>query len=296
MIPGVDVSNWQGPPGDWRGIAEPYDWAAVKFTEFYPDGSRYLNPVAGADWEFLREQKKGRIGFLFAHPAASTAETVAYFTAAIRGAGITDADAVMVDLEQTDGRNPAQVSVWARIVLRALQAEFQRLPLLYTYLSFGQTGNCTGLAPWPLYISEPDSPPGRPTLPAPWRTWAIHQTSITSPIDRDVANYPDLAAMTRALGKTTPAAADLLEDPMLLNRSAGAVTPIALPATCKRVRFFTAEGSAALTWQLVADPVNHLTLSLNGGSKVIDIPDDKHAVCVTRLDGGSNDVSFALET
>jgi len=38
-------------------------------------------------------------------------------------------------------------------------------------------------------------------VPRPWRHWAIHQYDISGPIDRDVANYPSLAAMRRALGK-----------------------------------------------------------------------------------------------
>ena len=198
-LPGIDVASFAGPPASWRPLAASISWAAVKFSELGADGSPYIDPDAVPDWQFLREQGKGRIGYLFGHPASSPSETVALFVSAIRGAGLEPGDGVCVDLEVTDGRNAAQVSIWAKSVLRQLQGLLGRVPLLYTYRDFAAAGNCSGLQPWPLWISDPSSPAGHPVVPAPWTTWAVHQFAITG-TDRDVASFATLADMSASLG------------------------------------------------------------------------------------------------
>ena len=211
MLAGVDASSFQGMPTQWRAAAGDIDFAAVKLTEVMPDGSRYTDPDAAADWEFLKAAGKGRIAYLFGHPASSANDTAMFFVSVLNQIGLDDGDAVALDFETTDSRNPAQCSVWARMVLRQLESALQRKPLVYSYLAFAQAGNCSGLGSYPLWISDPDSPPGQPRVPAPWTGWALHQTGITSPIDHDVAAFASLDAMRAALGKKgvpVPAAAN----------------------------------------------------------------------------------------
>jgi len=86
-----------------------------------------------------------------------------------------------------------------------LHDAYGRPPLLYTYRSFATAGNCAGLAGYPLWISDPDHPAGHPQVPAPWKTWALHQYGISGAIDRDFAAFPSLAAMRAALGRPAPA-------------------------------------------------------------------------------------------
>lgn len=93
-----------------------------------------------------------------------------------------------------------------------------------------------------------------------------------------------------------PAPATLLEDPMLLNRGAGAITPVALPSSCTKVRFFTAVGVASIEWQLVGEVAHPLAVSWASGSQVVDIAAGKNGIRVTRVDAGVNDVSVALES
>lgn len=199
-LPGIDVASFQGPPGSWRSLAPSISWAAVKFTELSPDGSRYTDPDAAADWEFLRQQGKGRIAYLFARPGSSPAETVQLFASVVAEAGLERGDGICLDHETTDGRNPAQVTVWAKSVLRQLQGQLGRVPLVYTFRDFAAAGNCSGLQGYPLWISDPSSPAGRPAVPAPWKAWAIHQFAITGAVDRDVASFATLDAMARGLG------------------------------------------------------------------------------------------------
>jgi hypothetical protein len=47
-------------------------------------------------------------------------------------------------------------------------------------------------------------PAGHPRVPTPWSAWAIHQFSISGPVDRDLAAWTDLAAMSAALGEQVP--------------------------------------------------------------------------------------------
>jgi lysozyme len=201
LLHGVDVASFQGPPSAWRKEAGHISWAAVKLTELQPNGFRYVNPDAAADWHYLAQHHLGRVAYLFGHPSTSVAHTVDHFITELRKLGLRDADGVMLDLEVTDGRMPGQVDAWAAEVLASLARHLHRRPLLYTFLSFAQEGNTAKLGAYPLWIADPSSPPGHPRVPKPWRHWAIHQYDISGAIDRDVANYPSLAAMRRAIGK-----------------------------------------------------------------------------------------------
>lgn len=201
MLTGIDLSSWQGAPGQWKAEAGAFDFAAVKATELAVDGSRYTDPDVVTDWQFLKVSNKGRIAYLYAHPGSSPADTVSFFCSVLGNLGLDDADAVAIDLETTDSRNPAQTSTWAKMVARGLQSALERPPVIYTDISFAQAGNCSGLGVYPLWIADPTSPAGKPRVPGPWTTWAIQQTSITPPLDRDVAAFASLAQFSAALGK-----------------------------------------------------------------------------------------------
>lgn len=200
-LPGVDVSSFQGRPASWMPAAGNISWAAVKITELQPSGVRYVNPDAAADWAALKAAGKGRVAYLFGHPATDPTATAGLFTSAMRSLGLDDADAVCLDHEVSDARSPSSVAGWGREVLGRLRTTFDRPPLLYTFLSFAEAGNCAGMGAYPLWIADPSSPPGRPRVPAPWSKWAIHQHSISGSIDRDLASHSTLAAMQAELGK-----------------------------------------------------------------------------------------------
>jgi GH25 family lysozyme M1 (1,4-beta-N-acetylmuramidase) len=204
MLPGVDVSSFQGEPAAWRDAAGKIQWAAVKLTELQPNGTRYLNPDAAADWAFLRQQGKGRIAYLYGHAPVSAADTVSFFLSELAKLGLTNADGVAVDLEVTDGLGPAAVDRWGLDVLGLLGKALDRVPLFYSFPSFITAGNCASLGGYPLWLSNPSAAAGHPQVPAPWKSCAIQQTGITGAIDRDVAFYPDLAAMQAAIGKRNP--------------------------------------------------------------------------------------------
>jgi GH25 family lysozyme M1 (1,4-beta-N-acetylmuramidase) len=198
---GVDVSSFQGPPGTWSKEAGKITWAAVKVTELEPGGTHYANPDAKSDWAFLARKKHGRVAYMFGHPSTNAASSVNFFVSELKKIGLRDSDAIALDLEVTDGRTPHEVSAWAVAVMADLAGKLKRRPVLYTFLSFAEEGNCHGLGKYPLWIADPSSKAGKPHVPKPWNTWTIHQYDITGPIDRDVANYRTQAAMAAALGK-----------------------------------------------------------------------------------------------
>lgn len=209
-LPGVDVSSFQGLPASWQKNAGSIQWAAVKLTELQPAGLQYVNPDAARDWEYLHNQHHGRVAYLFGHPAASAADSVALFAAELSKLGIADADGVALDLEVSDGLAAPKVAAWAQDVLTLLEHGLGRLPLVYTFRNFAAAGNCAGLGGYPLWISDPDHTAGQPQVPAPWTKAAIHQYATTGAIDRDVALYGTLAEMQTALGRRTPPAPEVV--------------------------------------------------------------------------------------
>lgn len=204
MLPGADVSVWQGPPVDWREQAGRISWAAVKFTEVQWENGQLvasLNPDAAADWQYLKDSGKGRIAYLYGHPDTPAAATAQMFAAAVTDHGLDDGDGIALDLEITGGKTAAEVATWSDDVAALLQRDLGRLPLIYTFIAFALAGNCSGLGRYPLWIADPSSPAGHPRVPPPWATWTVHQFSWT-PLDRDVARFQNVAAMQSALGKT----------------------------------------------------------------------------------------------
>ena len=161
-IKGVDLASFQGVPGQWVNDpgAKGIEWAAVKFTEVSPNGAVFVNPDAKADWDYLWEHKIGRVAYLFAHPGASVAATVAAFKDMLDKLGLEDGDGIAVDLEVTDGMSPAAVASWAREVLAELAGLYGRRPIVYTFISFAQNGNCEGLDAYFLWIANPSRPAG----------------------------------------------------------------------------------------------------------------------------------------
>jgi hypothetical protein len=206
-VNGVDVSSFQGEPATWAKNAGSIQWAAVKITELQPPGSApvpYENPDAAADWAYLKQHKLVRVAYMFGHPSVNAAASVSFFAERLNALGVEDGDAVALDHEVTDGVGAAAVSAWAVDVLKGLRATFDRTPLIYTFLSFATEGNCAGLGSFPLWMSDPSSPAGHPRVPAPWKTWALHQYATSGNIDRDVSSYATPAAMQAALGKGGP--------------------------------------------------------------------------------------------
>jgi lysozyme len=261
---GVDVASFQGPPGQWRAVAGKISFAAVKITELKPDGTRYVNPDAAADLEWLRSKGHLRVFYLFAHPATSAAETVSFFAQMCRTLKINEgSDAIAIDIETTDGLAPAQVAAWAREVLSGLEANLHRTPLCYSFITFITDGNLAGCERYPLWESAPSWPPGKPPVPRPWKLWAIHQYDTSEPIDRDLAAYRSKAQMAAALGKHAAAKApSVLPHTHPVIRAAVAVKAAVVKEPVMTAASASTALAAAIAWLAV-----HLGLHWSGDQK-----------------------------
>lgn len=297
-LPGVDLASFQGEPGQWRGLTGGIAWAGVKFTEYSASGL-YTNPDALADWMALKAAGQGRLAYLFGHPSSSASRSVSEFLAMLRPV-LADTDAVALDLETSDGLPPGRVASWGCEVLAALRGELGRRPVLYTDISFALAGNCAGMAGYPLWISDPSSPAGKPRVPLPWTGWTIHQHVITSPIDRDVAAYPTLAAMRAALGKAAPkpppapVQIPAPEDTML-NRGKNAVTPIVLAPGDKTLYLLgSTPGAEVIVHFGGQSPETAKELYFKDGSEAFPVPTGCSGAEVTRVDAGPNDVGWRV--
>lgn len=195
MISGADGSNVNGTL-DWAALTAQHNlsFAAFKATE----GRGFRDPLFPAAWKAIGAAGLVRLAYHFAHPMTDAQAQADAFLAYVRASGLTDADLLVLDLEDTDGRPAADVAAWARDWCAAVHQAAGRAPVVYTFVSFAQAGNCAGLGGYPLWIADPSSRAGHPRVPAPWKTWALHQYD-QAVLDLDVANYPDKAAMLAAL-------------------------------------------------------------------------------------------------
>lgn len=295
MIRGADASAFQGAPAHWTPEAGSISWAAIKATELGVSGSRYVSPDLAADAAYLKAHGLGRIFYAFGHPASLPSETVGLLSSALASVGLEDGDGIALDLETSDGLSVAHVASWARATTALMRHLFDRPVILYSDLAFFQAGNTAGCDSCLLWVADISRPAGQPRIPAPWKTWLAHQYSWV-PLDRDVANVESLAAFRAAVGKAAPARPQTPPEDtaMLLNKGAGAVTPVSLPAEANSVRLYCAVGEARISWNLVAEPVHEMTLT-PASSEVISLPAGKHALKIVRLDGDSNDVAIVAQ-
>jgi lysozyme len=294
VIHGCDVSAFQGAPDHWSPEAGAISFAGVKATELGVTGSRYISPDLAADAAYLKAKGLGRIFYTFGHPHTLPSATVALLAEAVHPF-LEDGDGLALDLEVNDGLSPAEVASWARLTTAAMREVFGRPAIIYSDLGFFQAGNAAGCSECPLWIADISRPAGQPRIPAPWKTYLLHQFSWV-PLDRDVANVSSLAELRAAVGKAAPPKPRLAPEDtaMLLTRGAGAITPFPVPEPATKVRLYAAEGTAEVRWNLAGEPVHDLKLS-QASSEVITLPAGKHAVRFVRVDGGGNDVAAVAE-
>ncbi|MFF5212108.1 glycoside hydrolase family 25 protein [Streptosporangium sp. NPDC000396] len=182
MLHGIDVSNWQGAV-DWdRHARNGVAFAFAKATE----GGRFTDRWFGRNWTGMRENWMVCGAYHFARPTGDPEAQANHFLQVVgQAGGLRRGDLLALDLETSDRMPPHKVARFARRWCQVVTAQAEVRPVVYTYLTFAQKGNCDGLEGYPLWISAPDHPTGRPDVPGPWRRWTIHQHS-TRPLDRNV--------------------------------------------------------------------------------------------------------------
>jgi lysozyme len=175
---GIDVSNNNGifNWADWKGKIQ---FAGMKATE----GLTFKDDQFPRNWEYAKKYKLYRLAYHYGHPNLDPADQAKYFTDTVRAQGLQDHDNFYLDLEETDGMAPVDVSFWAWTFC----TEMNRLNpghriLVYTNRGFALEGNCAKLGGWGLWLADWNP---APVVPPPWRYWRFWQNTGTG-LDEDV--------------------------------------------------------------------------------------------------------------
>jgi GH25 family lysozyme M1 (1,4-beta-N-acetylmuramidase) len=155
----------------------------VKATE----GITFLDQEFPRNWEQMKAINIRRFAYHFARPTLDHHSPVAQaqmFTKVVRAQGLDPHDHFVLDLEETGGMAPLQVSFWAWTFRQEI---FRLNPghrcLVYTYPAFADEGNCSMLGQANLWLAEYNVP--APRMPVgPWHHTAFWQTGGTG-LDRD---------------------------------------------------------------------------------------------------------------
>ena len=106
MIPGIDVSVYQGLV-IWHKVKEAgYEWAGIKATE----ALNFHDPRFPRNWTHSKEHSLQRIAYHFFHGDISGQRQADFFHAAVHDAGgFGVGDCAMVDLEETNGQDTGTI-------------------------------------------------------------------------------------------------------------------------------------------------------------------------------------------
>lgn len=299
---GVDVSNFQ-PSFDWQAERGRISFAFIKATE----GTTFTDPDFATNWRQAKAVGLVRGAYHFANPKNPAADEVSSFLSVVRAQGLRRGDLLALDLEVTDGLPPSQVAGYAQAWCAGVARATGHTPVVYTFLSFAQQGNCAGLGRYPLWIAEPSAPPGRPSVPGPWTTWAFHQygTTLVGSNTVDVDVFHGDAAALRAFAGPSPIPQEDDVQSGILSNGASAVTAISIPeGSARTIGFGCDNGVQGLAparlrvaiwdgaWQ-VHDPV---VVDGAKGQAVLTFakPGSTSVISVQRLDAGEVSVGYQV--
>lgn len=167
MKKGIDVSHHQGTV-DWHRVrGDGIEFVFLKATE----GRSSKDPNFQANLNGAKNAGLAVGAYHFARPSANTFEQEAlHFLAVVEN---SDLDFVALDYE--DEHVTGSKAEWAYSWLQIVEKKFDRLPYLYTYIPYWQAHGSKDpkFAKYPLWVAA--YRPTAPTLPAPWKEWAIWQ-------------------------------------------------------------------------------------------------------------------------
>jgi len=160
MIPGVDVSDWQGSI-DWGSVAAAgYQFAITKATE----GTGFTARRFQRNWNGIKAAGMARGAYHFAQPDLNAPAAEADFFVQQVGE-LETGDLLTLDLEAGSGF----LADWALEWLNRVTERVGFRPLLYSSVGFLDAHGCTGnaqLAEFGLWLAS-----WRSTIPPPPSAW-----------------------------------------------------------------------------------------------------------------------------
>jgi lysozyme len=205
-IPGIDVSHYQAVI-DWDTVTGGGErFAFAKASE----GAKVQDQYFADNWLGMKTSGLLRGAYHFYHPNSDPGDQAQNFLQCLEKAngGVATLAAgdlpVALDIEVTDGLDPATLLAGAAQWLATIQAATGKQPLVYTYVSFWQTtlGNPPDLSNYPLWVSHPNV--AAPTVPGGWTNWIFWQfgqqplpgvPSLVTDLDAFNGAYADLQSL-----------------------------------------------------------------------------------------------------
>jgi len=138
---------------------------------------RYTDPKFGANWDGMREVGLVRSAYHFGRPADSAVDQARYFVHVVNAKGGVHNSSTMplvLDLEQADGKSPAEVWAWVQAFMGELEKLTGKPGNIYVgyYFWTGQTGNPSKNLGADLWVAAYTP---APKVPAAWKDWTFWQ-------------------------------------------------------------------------------------------------------------------------
>lgn len=168
-VRGLDVSNYQGRI-NWDSVkSSGAAFAFAKATE----GTTFTDPWFATNWPAMKRVGLFRGAYHFGHPGSDAVAQARRFINVVRP---THGDLQLVlDLEVTDGKSPAQVWAWTQAFIAEVRRQTGRPGIIYTgyYFWRDQVGNPANNLNCPLWVAAYGV--SAPRVPRAWTTWSFWQ-------------------------------------------------------------------------------------------------------------------------
>lgn len=183
---GIDISNWQGTVDFYEVKNSGVEIVYIEATE----GNYFINSYLQQDYEGVKASNL-KVGFYhFFNPGSnpSPVEQAQYFVNAIQG--LRSECKLVLDLEQTGGLGPDELSSQAIEFLEEVKRLTGLGVAVYTYVNFANNNinNSSGLSNYPLWIAEygVSSPEGNPIWGSSYAGWQYSDSGNISGINGNV--------------------------------------------------------------------------------------------------------------
>jgi hypothetical protein len=215
--------------------------------------------------------------------------------------GLETTDMLWLDNE-TAGSSPAAVAACARAFMARLVALRPHNPRgVYSYWNFILSGNCAGLASYPLWLAIFQS--ATPGAPPPWRAWKFWQSSAASTHDNDV--FAGTAAELSTWISSFQPNVEVDVQSGQLNTGANAVTVITVPpGSGTKIAFGCDNGLQGLAPAVLRVAIydtlwhitNNVTVDSAKGQTVLKFPNASRTgvISVRRQDAGEVIVGYEV--
>jgi len=184
MLPGIDLSHYNGPVNFTQLAAAGFAFAYLKASEGrFTKDPLYLENYAG-----LQQNQIPRGAYHFFYPQLDTQAQASNFLSVVTQVSAGDLPPVL-DVEVSGEQSPRDIADAIQQWLDAVQQELGRTPMIYTAAGFWNTalGGTTAFASYPLWIAEYTNSPS-PRLPTGFNNYVFWQYSQSGSVAGIVGN------------------------------------------------------------------------------------------------------------